>query len=156
MKTCSFLLLGLSALLLHDGAAGAAEPPKEPTARDVRALAEKIDQHLAKHWAGAKVEPAPPADDAEFLRRVYLDVAGRIPTAAEARAFLDDKGPDKRTRLVNQLLDGPRYATHFTNVWRAILIPEASNNFLVQAQQTAFEEWLKQQLTRNVPYDRMV
>jgi hypothetical protein len=155
MRTCALLLLGLPALLLHDGAARAAEPSKE-SARDVLALAEKIDQRLARHWAEARTEPAPRADDAEFLRRVYLDIAGRIPTVAEARAFLDDKRPEKRTLLVDKLLASPRYAAHFTNVWRAILIPEASANFLVQAQQGAFEGWLKQQLTKNVPYDRMV
>ena len=57
---------------------------------------------LAAKWAEAKVRPAPPADDAEFLRRVYLDLVGKIPTAAEAREFLDDPSPDKRARLVER------------------------------------------------------
>ena len=96
------------------------------------------------------------ADDAEFLRRVYLDLAGRVPSVAEARKFLDDRRPDKRARLVEQLLGGSRYIAHFTNVWRALLLPEAGNNFQVKLQQGTFEAWLKQQVARNAGYDQMV
>ena len=63
----------------------------------------------------------PPADDAEYLRRVYLDLVGKIPTAAEARDFLDDSSPDKRSRLVEDLLDSPAYLTHATEIYRALL-----------------------------------
>ena len=59
-------------------------------------LTATIDRLIAAHWAENRVAPAPPADDAEFLRRVCLDLAGKIPTAAEAREFLDDPRPDKR------------------------------------------------------------
>jgi hypothetical protein len=98
---------------------------------------------------------APRAGDAEFLRRVYLDLAGRIPSVAEARAFLADKRSDKRARLVEQLLAGPRYVTHFASIYRALLIPEAGNNFLVKLQQGGFEAWLKKRLEANVGYDRL-
>jgi hypothetical protein len=145
MSTRLLSLPGL-AVLLACGPATAAGPP---------VLAEKIDRLIARRWAEARVEPAPRADDAEFLRRVYLDLAGRIPSAAEARTFLADTRPDKRARLVEQLLASPRYAAHFTNVWRAVLIPEASNNFIVRVQQGAFEGWLKKQLARNAGYDQM-
>src|SRR5262245_13511840 len=70
-------------------------------------LAARIDQWLAARWVAAKVEPAPPADDATFLRRVYLDLVGRIPTVVEARDFLDDPASDKRRRLVERLLADP-------------------------------------------------
>ena len=59
-------------------------------ARDYQVLAEKIDRDLLASIEAAKVTPAPLADDAEFLRRVYLDIAGRVPSVAEARAFLRD------------------------------------------------------------------
>jgi hypothetical protein len=127
-----------------------------PAAREARLLAEKIDQHLARRQAAANAEPAPPADDAELLRRACLDLAGRIPSVEQTRTFLDDKRPDKRARLVEQLLAGPRYAAHFANVWRAVLLPEADNNFLVQAQEETFKAWLKRQLARNAGYDAMV
>ncbi len=95
------------------------------------------------------------ADDAEFLRRVYLDVAGRIPSVEEARTFLREQRSDKRARLVEQLLGGSRYAVHFTNVWRLLLLPEAGNNFQVRLQQPSFEAWLKQMMVRNAGYDEM-
>ena len=83
---------------------------------------QQIDRLLAAKWAEAKVRPARPADDAEFLRRVYLDLVGKIPTAAEARDFLDDPSPDKRGRLVEALLDSPAYLTHATETYRALLL----------------------------------
>jgi hypothetical protein len=123
---------------------------------DVQGLAAKIDQQIAAKWAADKIEPAPVADDAEFLRRVYLDVAGRIPSVAEARQFLDDKSPDKRARVVERLLDGPRYVSHSTNVWRALLLPEATTTFQARAYVPGFEAWLRKQLVNNTPYDQMV
>ena len=144
----------LAVVLFAAATASAAEPAStKPSAQQ---LAEQIDQHLAKRWVETKTEPAARADDAEFLRRLYLDLAGRIPSAEETRTFLEDKRSDKRARLVEKLLTSPRYATHFANVWRALLLPEASNNFLVQAQQGSFEEWLKKELGRNAGYDEMV
>src|SRR5947208_11116470 len=83
------------------------------SARDAKALADKIDKIIAERWAKEKVTPAPAADDAEFLRRVTLDIAGRIPSVAEVRAFLDDKAPDKRAKAIERLLDGPAYVNHF-------------------------------------------
>src|SRR5262249_8025016 len=74
----------------------------------------------------------------------------------EARAFLEDTRSDKRARLVEQLLTGSRYIAHYTNVWRALLIPEAGNNFQVRLQQGGFEAWLKQQVAKNASYDQMV
>src|SRR4051812_8861609 len=82
--------------------------------RDVVALAATVDRLLDARRAADGVVVAPRADDAEFLRRAYLDVAGRIPTLAEARAFPADPAPDKRRRLIDRLLDGPDYVNHFT------------------------------------------
>jgi hypothetical protein len=139
------------------GAVSATEPGKTDRRRDdAAALAAKIDQHIARRWTAAQVEPAPRCDDAEFLRRVTLDLAGRIPMVEETRSFLEDKRPDKRARVVDALLASPRYPIHFTDVWRALLLPEANNNFQVRLQQGTFEAWLKQEVARNVGYDQMV
>ena len=78
-------------------------------------------------WAEAKVRPAARADDGEFLRRACLDLVGRIPTAAEARDFLDDPSPDKRVALVERLLDSPAYTARATELWRQLLLPEADD-----------------------------
>src|SRR5947209_1299106 len=88
------------------------------TADPARELADRIDKHIQAVWNKAKAKPAPAADDAEFLRRVSLQLAGRVPTVAEVREFLDDKKADKRERIIRKLLDGPRYAAHFVSVWR--------------------------------------
>jgi len=145
-----FLLILGGSLLVGSGVR-AATPDKV-----VSALTATIDRHLAAAWEANKVQPAPPAGDAEFLRRVYLDLAGRIPSVAEARAFFDDKRPDKRQRLVEQLLEGPRYVTHFTNVWRSLLLPEAMSNFQTSFLAPGFESWLRAKLQQNTPYDAMV
>jgi hypothetical protein len=146
-------------LLAGDHLAFAAGPPvarKASTPAEVQALAEKIDQLIAKRWDQTRVQPAPIADDSEFVRRVYLDLAGRIPSVQEARTFIEDKKANKRSRLIEQLLSSPRYVAHFTNIWRALLIPEAGNNFQVKLQQGGFEGWLKRRLARNAGYDQMV
>ncbi|HTU23443.1 MAG TPA: DUF1549 and DUF1553 domain-containing protein [Gemmataceae bacterium] len=146
----------LSAFLFAGGSALAEQKPdpsKPPG--DVEKLAASIDHNIAHRWGEAKIEPAPSADDAEYLRRVYLDLAGRIPSVEEARTFLADRRPDKRARLVEQILGGSRYVAHFTNVWRMLLLPEAGNNFQVRLQQPSFEAWLKQMVAKNAGYDEM-
>src|SRR5262245_57245395 len=127
-----------------------------PAGRDARALAARIDHFLSRGWQAARLTPAPRADDAEFLRRVYLDLAGRIPSVAEARRFLDDRRPDRRERLIDELLDGPRYAVHFSRILRAQWLPEvaSSNNSFVFAP--GFENWLHYHLAANTGYDRLV
>jgi hypothetical protein len=128
--------------------------PPLPAADPALELAAKFDQLLAAPQKAAGVRPAPLADDAEFLRRVFLDVAGRIPSADEARSFLADPAQDKRQQLVARLLKDPRHVEHFTNIWRALLIPEAAANVNVQLQTNAFDAWLRKQIADNVPYDR--
>ncbi|HEY7311055.1 MAG TPA: DUF1549 and DUF1553 domain-containing protein [Gemmataceae bacterium] len=130
--------------------------PGAASDKDVAALAAKIDQALAAGWDADKVQPAAPASDSEFVRRVYLDLAGRVPSATEVRQFLDDKRSDKRGRLVLKLLEGPRYVTHFTNVWRALLLPETTSSLQVRFLAAGFESWLRKQLQENKPYDAMV
>lgn len=149
-------------LVLLAGAALSAAPPAStrPAGTDpdrkVRALAARMDHHLEAGWAAGAVQPAPLADDAEFVRRVSLDLAGRIPSVSEVRAFLEDTRPDKRLRLVDRLLEGPRYVTHFTQVWRALLLPEANTNFQARYLTPGFEAWLRRKLSANAPYDQMV
>ncbi len=159
-RNLSWRLLCLGAVLAacHGWLASGrgAEANDGPAIRDaqVEALAARIDHHLDALWKSDEVKPAPPADDAEFLRRVYLDLAGRIPTVAEARSFLQDTAVDKRERLVLKLLESAAFANHFTNVYRAVLLPE-SNSFESRFLAQSLESWLHKQFRDNVPYDKI-
>jgi hypothetical protein len=125
-------------------------------APDPAELAARIDRRLQARWQADKVQPAPPADDAEFLRRAYLDVTGRIPRPAEVHVFLADRSADKRRRLIDGLLEGPRFATHFAYVWRADWLSETAANRDAVLFEAGFENWLKARLRAGVGYDRLV
>lgn len=82
----------------------------------------RIDEQLAERWRSAPVEPSPACDDATFVRRVYLDLVGRIPTLAEREEFLADKSADKRERLIDRLLASPEYGCHMRDVFDVVLM----------------------------------
>jgi hypothetical protein len=136
-------------LLVGSPAVVAAAPP------DPAALAARIDQHLAAGWGGAGIKPAEPADDATFVRRVYLDLLGRIPTVAETRAFLADKSADKRAKLIDSLLGSGGHTRHAATFWRRIWIPQADTPQFARLTD-GFEEWLAARLAENAPYDSIV
>jgi hypothetical protein len=81
-----------------------------------------IDQQLEAHWKEKGITPAPVAEDRVFVRRLYLDLAGRIPTLTELQAFLQDARPDKRTLLVDQLLASADYARHMREQFDVMLM----------------------------------
>ncbi len=112
-------------------------------------VAAQIDTLVAEHWAADKVTPTTISDDAEFCRRVYLDLCGRIPPASEVRDFLADTASDKRAKLVDRLLESPTYIVNYTNVWRAIMLPEASADETIRFFLPGFEAWLRSRLAEN-------
>ena len=128
---------------------------------DADALARRIDYWLDVRLAAAGLNAAPIADDAEFIRRVYLDLAGCVPPVIDARDFLDDNRPDKRLIWIEMLLDGRKptrkpdaFTTHFTNVWRAWLLSRVdSERTAVLGPET--EKWLQNRLKDNFQYDRL-
>jgi hypothetical protein len=95
-----------------------------------------------------------PATDEEFLRRIYLDAAGRIPTAKEADAFLASVAPDKRAKLIDDLVFSPGYAMQMFN-WMADLL-RVKDTFGKGIPAFTFEDWLKARLAANTPWDKMV
>src|SRR5438309_118769 len=82
----------------------------------VQAVAAQIDGLAAKHWQANGVKPAAPTDDAAFLRRLTLDLTGRIPTYPEATAFSQDRSPEKRTHVIRRLMESPEYALHLGQI----------------------------------------
>jgi hypothetical protein len=147
-------MIGLAVLLAGVLPAARAGKPAD-NAQDAQVLAMKIDAHLADAWAAAKVKPAPLADDATYLRRVYLDITGKIPPASEVRRFMRDSTPDKRRRVVEQLLDSPGYVNHFSDVWRHLMLPEADTNFQIRYTSLGFENWLRKKFGDNAGYDEV-
>lgn len=119
-------------------------------------MAARIDARLSARWQQDQIEPAPLADDAEFLRRACLDITGRIPRSSEVYAFLADASADKRARVIERLLDDPRFAIHFANVWRAELLPEATTNGQARELERGFENWLRLRFKAGVRYDQLV
>lgn len=119
-------------------------------------LAQQIDLLVAQARQRAEVQAAPRSTDAEFMRRVYLDLTGKIPPVAEVRQFLADTTPDKREQLIDRLLASPGFVVHFTSLWRDILLPEALSEPLARQQVPEFEAWLRAQLQNDVSYDELV
>src|SRR5690606_23377063 len=132
---------GTFALTLAMGAGGAALG-SEPLHRRIDRL---VESHLT-------AEPAATATDAEFLRRISLDLNGRIPTAEEARAFLDDPSPYKRARLIDRLLDAPAYARRMAEFFDLMMMERrADANF----KTADWREFLRRAFAENRPYDRL-
>ena len=129
----------LTAAALDGSWAGAQEAP----------LHERIDALID---AAAVGPMSPPASDADFLRRVSLDLTGLIPTAAEARAFLDDASTDKRARLIDQLLASPLYARHMAQIFDVMLIERRSDKAVKAAD---WEEYLRKSFADNRPLDQL-
>lgn len=119
--------------------------------------AREIDRLLESSWKENSVTPAPRSGDAEFCRRVWLDLAGVAPPVFELRRFLDNPRDDKRSTLIHRLLRSPGYASHMASRWTDILLPSDA-----QAQQqgrqniAALHEWLQRQFLDNTPYDHLV
>jgi hypothetical protein len=109
----------------------------------------RIDQLVRQAEPG---HPAPLASDAEFLRRLSIDLLGSIPTADEARRFLDDRSPDKRTALVRRLLGHPRYAIHMTHVFDVMFLERRNSDGI---RQEDWEQYLFESFTANKPYDQL-
>ena len=111
-----------------------------------------IDDHVFAKLKTLEIPPSDVADDATFLRRVYLDIIGLIPAADEARAFLADKNPNKRAALVDQLLERPEYADFWSLYWGDHL--NNTKQLLYNKGPYVFTRWLYQAFRRNMPYDQ--
>lgn len=133
-------------------AAGGA--PASPKASPPPAGEGAIDAALREAWHKEELTPAPRADDATFLRRVYLDVVGTIPPADVTTAFVASTAPDKRKKVVDALLASPEYAEHWMNYWDDVLMGREVKGPVVD--RLAFRYWLRARFEANAPWDRVV
>jgi hypothetical protein len=144
--------LGGMALVVSANAVSAAQLPAKI---DAAALSAEIDRHIEARWAEKNLKPAPLADDAEFFRRLFLDLNGRIPPVAQLRDFLDDRRADKRRRWVDVLMSGRDnrewYANQLAAYWQRLLFSRTRG-----AAPGDMASWLRKQVASNTPYDQMV
>ena len=127
-----------------------------PTSAQESSLRKFIDAEIQAGWKKNNITPAPQASDAAFLRRVYLDLLGTVPSLKETKAFLADTNANKRETLVDRLLEDPRFAEHQADVWDLVLFGRKPFNIFATRNRDGFKDWLKEQFARNTPYDELV
>jgi hypothetical protein len=129
--------------------------PRPPMAQEIiTKAAARIDDSINAGLKLSSTAPNPPTSDAQFVRRLYLDAIGRIPTGEEANSFLTDPSPDKRAKLINTLLNSPGYTMQMYN-WLADML-RVKDDYGKGARAFLYEDWLKDQIAMNLPWDVMV
>jgi hypothetical protein len=151
LRTVPAGLLAVGLLALNT-AASTAEPSRP--ARTTAQVAADIDRLIDKQLAEKKVPASEQADDAEFLRRVTIDLIGRVPTADEARSFLARRESDKRTKLIDDLLARPEYGRLFGTLWHNRIIPLTPEH--TRELKPKLFVWLAEGFNRNRPWSQTV
>lgn len=128
---------------------------KDPDKLKTLALAQQVDKLVVEGLTEHNQQPNPPVSDEVFLRRAYLDIAGRIPTLEEAQRFLSSKDITRRSQLIDELLDSEGYVSNYYNYWADIL--RARSRFeTAKVDGEPYMAWIKQSLRDNTPYDKFV
>lgn len=142
-------------LLISFGLASAAEAPSPFETPGPLAARNRIDELVFARWKQLGIQPANLSSDAVFLRRVYLDVTGTIPTAQQAAEFLNSKDPNKRAALIDQLLEREEFADYWANKWSDLLRVKAEFpiNLWPNAAQ-AYYHWIRDSVAADKPYDQ--
>jgi hypothetical protein len=136
------------------GATRIASPFPDPVDPKVFAGAPRhnfIDEWVLKKLEALRLPPSPPCSDAEFIRRAYLDAAGILPTPEEVRKFLTDTRTDKRSKLVDALLERPEYVDYWSYKWSDVLL--ITTRRLPQPAVWSFYQFVRQSVADNKPWD---
>jgi hypothetical protein len=115
-----------------------------------------IDRLVDAKLERLKIQPSPLADDATFLRRLSLDLTGRLPSPETVRAFLDDPRPSrlKRAKAIDKLIASSDYVDHWTVKWGDLL--QSSRKYLGEKGAYEFQQWIRDAIASNRPYDKLV
>jgi hypothetical protein len=146
MRLLRFCLPALA--LLVAGSIGRAAGPPPAT----RSIAETVDHFIDARLREQNIRPAPPADDAALLRRLTLDLVGRIPTPAETDAWLSSTDPDRKVKLVERLIASPAFVRHQVNEFDAML---AAPQVAGRRGGGSLREYLSRAFKENRPWDRV-
>jgi Protein of unknown function (DUF1549)/Protein of unknown function (DUF1553) len=128
-----------------------------PRMRDAAAVARVIDQEIDQRLQVEKVPPSPQAADSEFCRRVHIDIIGRVPTLDETFAFLNSQQPDKRSKLIDDLLARREYGQHWATIWTNLSVGRTDAAPLAASFHRArFQDWLAESFNANTGWDNIV
>ncbi len=129
--------------------------PPEPVHEDLDSgeVVAAINAEIHRGWEVAEFRPSAKADDAEWLRRVSLDLIGRIPTVEEAETFLANKRPRKRIELVDKLLDDTAFARNLTTIWTNLLVGRRAEQ---RVNKPALQKFLRMSFAANRPWNQIV
>ncbi len=131
----------------------------DPAARgggivDLRKPRNYIDEHVDRQLDRLNLPASPACEDAEFVRRAWVDTVGRLPTADEVRVFLAGTSPDRRDTLIDELLARPEFADYWTYKWSDVLMLSSAR--LMPQSLKAYYQWLRKHVAANTPWDRIV
>ena len=116
--------------------------------------AAQVDALMEQAWKAQGQPTVLPCTDEVFLRRVWLDLGGRVPTVAEAKAFYANHDPEKRAKLIDQLLASQAFVSHFYNQWADVLRLKSSYVNTANVVPAAYSHWLYESIKTNKPYDQ--
>ena len=128
--------------------------PADRAVADQRKPRNYIDEQVDRQLARLNLPASPACDDAEFVRRAWVDTVGRPPTVAETRAFLASANPNKRDALIDELLARSEFVDYWTYKWSDVLML-TSARLLPNAVQ-AYDSWLRREVAANTPWDKLV
>lgn len=150
--TGSLVMCGQS-LAAKKGETPAASTVSSVPLADTLAVSRQVDKFIEAGYAEHNVKPNGLASDEVFLRRVYLDIIGRVPTYEEAKAFLDSTDAQKRSKLIDRLLDSEGYVSHQFNWFADMLRLQSRMRYSPAAP---YLDFVKESLRQNKPYDQVV
>ncbi|WP_373649391.1 DUF1549 and DUF1553 domain-containing protein [Schlesneria sp. DSM 10557] len=129
----------------------AAEEPIRTRGADI--VVQEINRLIRETWKDNEVEPSPVADDAEWIRRVYLDIVGHIPAVEDVEKFLADKDKAKRAQLIDRLLDDPGYTRNWTTIWTNLCIGQQTPR---RVSRTGMQKFFREAFGKNRPWNEIV
>ena len=135
------------------GTISAADSDREFTTGSSDAIVEYINSRIRQGWTDNEISASAVADDAEWVRRVYLDIVGHIPPAEEVEKFIENDDKAKRLKLIDELLDSPDYVRNWTNIWTNLTIGRQTPD---RVSRLGMRKFFRESFTKNRPWNEIV
>lgn len=149
------LLIFVIMLPTSSGSAQTQVLPVDATAPDSTDATRKIDEQILKGLQQSQLEVAPKCSDEEFVRRIYLDLTGRIPTLEQLDEFLSESNSDKRERLIDELLASDTHFEYFAAIFDTMLMGRKDRK-IAERRKHGWHDYLKRVFAENRPWDQVV